>query len=153
MRFTPERGRPFCHLWAALQKPPEDHVKTAALHNQKTKTCLVYAGLSKPHCPASNAVFELGEVSGTSSQAPRFGELLVRRPVAAAALVPNSVILFSAGAVAGALGMAPVARLCLTLLYHSAHYCHSSLWASLPCLNKGTMAQVYLRQHHPCLIL
>ena len=67
---------------------------------------MVRAGTSIQHRPASNAVFELGEAMTTSSQAPKFGELLMRRPVAAAALVPNAVILFSAGAVAGALGMA-----------------------------------------------
>ena len=70
------------------------------------KFWMVHAGTSTQHWPASNAVFELGEVMSTSSRAPKFGELLVRRPVAAAALVPNSVILFTAGAVAGALGVA-----------------------------------------------
>ena len=73
---------------------------------------MVHAGMSRQHCSACNGVFELGEVLTTSSQAPRFGELLMRRPVAAAALVPNSVILFTAGAVAGALGMAFAVRLC-----------------------------------------
>ncbi len=72
----------------------------------------MHAGTSKQHRPACNTVFELGEVLTTSSQAPKFGELLLRRPVAAAALVPNSVILFTAGAVAGALGMAFAVRLC-----------------------------------------
>ena len=84
-----------------------------SLHSQTSKMCLVHAGICRPHCPAFNAVFELGEVSGASGQVPKFGELLVRRPVAAAALVPNSVILFTAGAVAGALGTATALMPCL----------------------------------------
>ena len=39
-----------------------------------------------------------------SSQNPRFGDLIVRRPTAAVALLPSSAVLFTAGAVAGALG-------------------------------------------------
>ena len=51
-------------------------------------------------------VFELGQVSAVegSSQNPSFGELIVRRPTAAVALLPSSAVLFTAGAVAGALG-------------------------------------------------
>ena len=51
-------------------------------------------------------VFELGQVSAVegSSQNPRFGDLIVRRPTAAVALLPSSAVLFTAGAVAGALG-------------------------------------------------
>ena len=49
-------------------------------------------------------VFELGQVLEGSSQNPRFGDLIIRRPTAAVALLPNSAVLFTAGAVAGALG-------------------------------------------------
>ena len=62
--------------------------------------------------PASTAlqsrqqpVFELCH-SRRAGKQPEFGELLMRRPVAAVALVPQPIILFSAGAVAGALGTA-----------------------------------------------
>jgi hypothetical protein len=61
-------------------------------------------GTSKRHGTADAAVFELAEVTERGGQVPRFGELLIRRPVAATALLPKSVVLFTAGAVAGALG-------------------------------------------------
>ena len=66
-------------------------------------------GTSKRHGTAAAAVFELAEVIERGGQVPRFGELLIRRPVAATALMPKSVVLFTAGAVAGALGEAPPA--------------------------------------------
>ena len=66
-------------------------------------------GTRKRHGTAVAPVFELAEVTERGGQVPRFGELLIRRPVAATALLPNSVVLFTAGAVAGALGEAPPA--------------------------------------------
>ena len=64
-------------------------------------------GTSKRHGTAVAAVFELAEITERGGQVPRFGELLIRRPVAATALLPKSVVLFTAGAVAGALGDVP----------------------------------------------
>ena len=52
------------------------------------------------------SVFEIAAVDdkGGRKAAPRLGELLVRRPEAALALVPRPAVLFLAGAVAGAIG-------------------------------------------------
>jgi len=81
-------------------------------------TSCVIAGLRTTHQSPCTPQFELGEVSSRSSQAPKFGELLVRRPVAATALLPKSVVLFTAGAVAGALGMTCCPGLHLHLSQH-----------------------------------
>ncbi len=48
-------------------------------------------------------VFELSEAC-CCGKGPSPGELLVRRPIAALALVPKPLVLFTAGAVAGAIG-------------------------------------------------
>ena len=48
--------------------------------------------------------YELAEAQGAQPGQPSLGHLLVKRPVAAIALVPKSAVLFAAGAVAGALG-------------------------------------------------
>ena len=48
--------------------------------------------------------YELAEAQGAHPGQPSLGHLLVKRPVAAIALVPKSAVLFAAGAVAGALG-------------------------------------------------
>lgn len=48
-------------------------------------------------------VFELSEAC-CCRKGPSAGELLVRRPVAMLALVPKPLVLFTAGAVAGAIG-------------------------------------------------
>ncbi|CAK0785533.1 hypothetical protein CVIRNUC_008743 [Coccomyxa viridis] len=74
--------------------------------------------LSKGHNSKVMPVFELGQVLEGSSQNPRFGDLIVRRPTAAVALLPSSAVLFTAGAVAGALGKtltAPLDRVKLLL--------------------------------------
>jgi hypothetical protein len=52
-------------------------------------------------------VFELSEGQGREAigdRRPIFGKLLVKRPLAAVALIPQPVVLFAAGATAGALG-------------------------------------------------
>ncbi len=86
-------------------------------------TSCVIAGLRTTHQSPCTPMFELGEVSSRSNQAPKFGELLVRRPVAATALLPNSVVLFTAGAVAGALGV----PCCLGLHLHLSQHVSNKL--------------------------
>ena len=54
-------------------------------------------------CPVP--VFELA----AGNNMPTVGQLLLHRPVAALALVPKPVVLFTAGALAGAIGAAPAA--------------------------------------------
>ncbi len=66
-------------------------------------------GTSKRHATAVAPVFELAEMVEGGGPLPGFGELLLRRPIAATALLPKSAVLFTAGAVAGALGEAPPA--------------------------------------------
>lgn len=58
------------------------------------------------HTQGRGPVLELAAAppSGGTAQEVTLGKLLVRRPVAAIALVPKSAVLFAAGAVAGALG-------------------------------------------------
>lgn len=58
-------------------------------------------------CSASekNLLFELSTSEGSRDRRPSVGNLLVRRPVAAVALLPQPLVLFSAGAFAGALGV------------------------------------------------
>lgn len=61
------------------------------------------------HALAGAPVFELAAAAPAgSAQNVDLGKLLVRRPVAAIALVPKSALLFAAGAVAGALGTPPL---------------------------------------------
>lgn len=61
------------------------------------------------HARTGAPVFELAAaVPAGSAQNVDLGRLLVRRPVAAIALVPKSALLFAAGAVAGALGTPPL---------------------------------------------
>ena len=69
-----------------------------------TCSCSSAAGLAKEHSSEVMPVFELGQVLEGSSQNPKFGDLVVRRPTAAVALLPSSAVLFTAGALAGALG-------------------------------------------------
>lgn len=52
-------------------------------------------------------LFELSAAPDSSQQQVDIGRLLMRRPVAAFALVPRPALLFAAGAVAGALGGRP----------------------------------------------
>ena len=65
-------------------------------------------------------MFELGEALDRSNRGPKFGELLIRRPVAATALLPNSAVLFTAGAVAGALGKITLPQCMASLLTQSS---------------------------------
>ncbi len=58
------------------------------------------------HARSGTPVFELAAAAPAgSAHNIDMGRLLVRRPVAAVALVPKSALLFAAGAVAGALGI------------------------------------------------
>lgn len=65
-----------------------------------------YSEPSTSYSQSSNLVFNLSSVSDQRAEQPRLGKLLVRRPVAAVALLPQPLVLFSAGACAGALGEA-----------------------------------------------
>lgn len=49
-------------------------------------------------------VFELSQAKRSRHGKPQLGQLLIKRPVAAIALVPEPAILFTSGAIAGALG-------------------------------------------------
>lgn len=72
--------------------------------------------------------FELSSASG-SVEKPRIGRLLVRRPVAAVALVPQPLVLFTAGALAGALGEDAAvnsARYCTSVVRNAFRYCQTS---------------------------
>lgn len=61
------------------------------------------------HAHHGAPVFELAAAPAIgSTQDIDLGKLLMRRPVAAVALVPKSGVLFAAGAVAGALGDRPI---------------------------------------------
>ena len=85
-----------------------------------------------PSCPqhlpqGRQPVFELSRGKHRGRCKPNFGRLLVKRPVAAVALIPEPAVLFTAGAVAGALGeLSPEKPLtvqdCCTL--HTALCCY-----------------------------
>lgn len=53
---------------------------------------------------ATNFIFEVSE-GQQGRRKPDFVQLLTRNPVAAVALIPDPLVLFSAGALAGAIGM------------------------------------------------
>lgn len=71
--------------------------KISAVSRSSSEPSTSYSG-------GSNLVFDLSSEVDKKEQRPRIGRLLVRRPVAAVALLPQPLVLFGAGACAGALG-------------------------------------------------
>ena len=60
-------------------------------------------GYSSESC-SGNLVFTLSSAGPKTSSRAHIGNLIVKRPLAAVALLPQPLVLFSAGAFAGALG-------------------------------------------------
>ena len=87
-----------CYAWTV-----KDHVSYAKVAHAIC-SCDFGAEVAGGHSSKHTPVFELGQVVEGGSHVPRFGDLIVRRPTAAVALLPQSAVLFTAGAVAGALG-------------------------------------------------
>ena len=63
-----------------------------------------YSEPSTSYSQSSNLIFELSAAAEREAGELSIGRLLVRRPVAAVGLLPQPLVLFSAGACAGALG-------------------------------------------------
>ena len=105
--------------------------------------------------PASTAlqsrqqpVFELA-CSRRAGKQPEFGELLLRRPVAAVALVPQPIILFSAGAMAGALG---TAHCCSIVRRGILQALFASLDADVKWLVGTAVVRVLVHCLHECML-
>ena len=80
---------------------------------------------STSYSQSSNLIFEVSSSSERLPERPSIGSLLVRRPVAAVGLLPQPLVLFSAGACAGALGVTSTGSHDTTLYFHFHYAVHS----------------------------
>ena len=92
---NPDTIEGICFQHAGISLHPQ--IEFPSVERSRSEPSTSYLG-------SSNSIFELCSSPQGASEKSHLGRLLVRRPVAAVALLPQPLVLFSAGACAGALG-------------------------------------------------